>query len=43
LVMAGFSALNSLIQDIGNGEVYLDVHTQDNPYGELRGQIFPSP
>ncbi len=39
----GDLALNSLIQYIGNGEVYLDVHTQDNPHGELRGQIFPSP
>jgi hypothetical protein len=39
----GELALNSLIQYIGNGEVYLDVHTQDNPHGELRGQIFPSP
>ena len=39
----GDLALNSLIQYIGNGEVYLDVHTQDNPHGELRGQILPSP
>ena len=39
----GDLALNSLIQYIGNGEVYVDVHTQDNPHGELRGQIFPSP
>ena len=39
----GDLALNSLIQYIGNGEVYLDVHTQVNPHGELRGQIFPSP
>jgi CHRD domain len=39
----GELALNSLIQYIGNGEIYLDVHTQDNPHGELRGQIFPSP
>jgi CHRD domain len=39
----GELVLNSLIQYIGNGEVYLDVHTQDNPHGELRGQIFPSP
>ena len=39
----GELALNSLIQYIGNGEVYLDVHTQDNPHGELRGQIFLSP
>jgi hypothetical protein len=39
----GELALNSLIQYIGNGEVYLDVHTQDNPHGELRGQIFPPP
>lgn len=39
----GELALNSLIQYIGNGEVYLDVHTQDNPHGEIRGQIFPSP
>jgi CHRD domain len=39
----GELALNSLIQYIGNGEVYLDVHTQDNPHGELRGHIFSSP
>jgi CHRD domain len=39
----GDLALDSLIQYIGKGEVYLDVHTQDNPHGELRGQIFPSP
>jgi hypothetical protein len=39
----GGLALNSLIQYIGNGEVYVDVHTQDSPHGELRGQIFPSP
>jgi CHRD domain len=39
----GDLALNSLIQYIGNGEVYIDVHTQDSPHGEVRGQISPSP
>jgi hypothetical protein len=39
----GDLALNSLIQYIENGEVYVDVHTNDSPHGELRGQIFPSP
>jgi hypothetical protein len=39
----GDLALNSLLQYIGNGEVYLDVHTQVSPHGELRGQIFLSP
>jgi hypothetical protein len=39
----GEVALNSLIQYLENGEVYLDVHTQNNPHGELRGQIFPYP
>jgi hypothetical protein len=33
----GDLALNSLVHYMGNGEVYLDVHTQDNPHGELKG------
>jgi len=27
---------------LGNGELYLNVHTADNPGGELRGQIIPT-
>jgi hypothetical protein len=39
----GELALNLLMRYINNSEVYLDVHTEDNPHGELRGQVFQSP
>jgi hypothetical protein len=32
----------SLYQAVRDGRVYLDVHTLDFPYGEIRGQIFPA-
>ena len=35
----GELAISSLIHYIDNDEVYLDIHTVDNPRGELRGQV----
>ncbi|HJT83736.1 MAG TPA: CHRD domain-containing protein [Nitrososphaeraceae archaeon] len=32
-------SLSDLITAIENGETYVDIHTQQNPDGELRGQI----
>lgn len=35
----GEFAISSLINYIDNENVYLDIHTMDNPNGELRGQV----
>ena len=32
----------SLYQAVRDGRIYVDVHTEDFPDGEIRGQIFPS-
>ena len=39
--MAGKS-ISDLITVMGNGETYVNVHTQQNPNGEIRGQIMMS-
>ena len=39
--MAGKS-ISDLITVLGNGETYVNVHTQQNPNGEIRGQIMMS-
>ena len=35
----GELAISSLVNYIDNDTVYLDVHTEDNPSGELRGMV----
>ena len=39
--MAG-KPLSDLITDMQNGETYVNIHTQQNPDGEIRGQIMAS-
>lgn len=34
--------LTDLISEINNGNTYVNIHTTQNPNGEIRGQIIPS-
>jgi hypothetical protein len=31
--------LSALVEKLDNGEAYVNVHTQQNPPGEIRGQL----
>ena len=35
--------LAALVAEIEAGNVYINVHTSDNPSGQLRGQLIPTP
>ena len=41
--MAGKTLEGDLVKAIQNGEVYVNVHTTQNPDGAIRGQIFSGP
>ena len=34
--------VNDLVQAMNNGSIYVNVHTTQNPGGEIRGQIDPA-
>ncbi len=36
-----FSAARDHIDDLRSGDWHIDVHTEDNPSGEIRGQVVP--
>jgi hypothetical protein len=35
-------SINDLTTAMGNGSIYANIHTQENPNGEIRGQIMSS-
>ncbi|MBA3750860.1 MAG: CHRD domain-containing protein, partial [Nitrosopumilus sp.] len=35
-------SMSDLITAMSNGSIYANIHTQDNPNGEIRGQIMSS-
>jgi hypothetical protein len=39
--MAG-KQLTDLVTAMRNGEIYVNIHTEQNPNGEIRGQITSS-